>query len=317
MRTSLSRLLALTAILFTLPATAQEVLNGIAAVVNKDVITFAQVRELVGAREQTLQKTYSGEELVTKIKETRLAALNELIDRQLIIQDFKTAGFTIPAYVVEDRVGQIIREEFGGDRAAFLRTLEAQGFTLQRFKEQEEEKIVVQAMRQKNVQVNTVLSPQQVQAFFTAHSSEYETADQAKLRMIVLKGTDDLDAAKRTLEEIRQKIMAGAEFGRMAQMYSDDSTKESEGDWGWIDRNTLNEELTKAAFSLKPGETSPVIALGGSVYLLFVEARKYGGVKPLAEVRDDIEKKLLQERRQAAQEKWLKGLRAKAYIKIL
>ncbi len=162
-----------------------------------------------------------------------------------------------------------------------------------------------------------MLSPQQVESFYQQHKGEYETQDQVKLRMIVLKANDDIEAAKRTAGEIRQKIVGGAEFGRMAQMYSDDSTRESEGDWGWIDRSTLNEQLTKAAFSMKAGDTSEAIAIGDSAYLLFVEARKYGGVKPLAEVRDEIEKKLVQERRQEAQEKWLKSLRAKAYIKIL
>ena len=37
-------------------------------------------------------------------------------------------GAIIPDYVIDDRVQTIIREEFGGDRAAFIRTLQAQGF---------------------------------------------------------------------------------------------------------------------------------------------------------------------------------------------
>ena len=42
----------------------------------------------------------------------------------------------------------MIRQEFGGDRAAFVRTLQAQGFTVTRFKEIERDKIIIQAMRQ-------------------------------------------------------------------------------------------------------------------------------------------------------------------------
>ena len=41
-------------------APAQEVLDGIAAVVNQDVITFSQVRELVGAREKAGRETLKG-----------------------------------------------------------------------------------------------------------------------------------------------------------------------------------------------------------------------------------------------------------------
>src|SRR4028119_720407 len=70
-------------------ACAQEVLDGIAAVVNDQVITFSQVRDIVGAREATARDTLKGAAQVEKIKEIRLAALNDLIDRQLILQAFK------------------------------------------------------------------------------------------------------------------------------------------------------------------------------------------------------------------------------------
>ena len=54
------------------PAAPPEVLDGVAAVVNGDVITFSQVRELVSAREKALRSTYSGTQLAEKIKEDRM-----------------------------------------------------------------------------------------------------------------------------------------------------------------------------------------------------------------------------------------------------
>ena len=132
---------AFSLLLGRLPAVAQqqaEVLDGVAAIVNKDVITISQVRELIGSRERSLREVYSGHDLENKIKEMRLAALKDLVDRQLIIQEFRKMqekGANIPDYVVDDRVQTIIREEFGNDRAAFVRTLQAQGYTVTRFKE--------------------------------------------------------------------------------------------------------------------------------------------------------------------------------------
>ena len=38
------------------PGAAQDVLNGIAAVVNNEVITFSEVRELVGSKEQSIRQ---------------------------------------------------------------------------------------------------------------------------------------------------------------------------------------------------------------------------------------------------------------------
>ena len=308
----------------TVSAQQAEVVDGVAAIVNNDVITISQVRELVGARERAMREGYNGPDLADKIKEMRLGALKDLVDRQLIIQEFRAMqekGANIPDYVVDDRVQTIIREEFGGDRAAFIRTLQAQGFTLTRFKEIEKEKIIVQAMRQPKITDNFVVSPKQIQNFYDKNKTAYTIPEQVKLRMIVLReGGDDIIGAnkRQTAEEIRQKIVGGAEFERMAQMYSEDeATSDLGGDWGWVERNTLNEELTKAAFSLQAGETGPVMQIGDSFYILYVEARKNASLKPMAEVREEIERNLIQQERMKAQQRWIDTLRRKAYIKIM
>ena len=303
-----------------------EVIDGVAAVVNKDVITISQVRELIGSRERSLRESFSGSQLAAKITEMRAAALKDLIDRQLIIQEFKKMqekGANIPEYVIDDRVQSIIREEFGGDRSAFVRTLQAQGYTMTRFKEVEREKIIVQALRQSKVNENFVVSPNQIQSYYDKNKSSYALPEQIKLRMIVLRegaGSDVPGTGNKaqTAAEIRQKLASGAEFARMAEMYSeDDTTRDAGGDWGWIERNTLNEQLTKVAFSLRAGQVSDVVRVGDSYYIMVVDARKNAAVKPMGEVREEIERNLIQQERMKVQNRWLESLRKKAYIKIL
>ena len=307
-------------------AQGAEVIDGVAAIVNNEVITISQVRELIGTRERAMREAYNGPDLADKIKEMRLAALKDLVDRQLIIQEFRKMqekGANIPDHVVDDRVQSIIREEFGGDRAAFVRTLQAQGYTLTRFKEIEKDKIIVQALRQSKMTDSFVVSPNQIQAFYDKNRPAYSLPEQVKLRMIVLRegNTDDIISGankEQVAEEIREKLKTGAEFDRMAQMYSEDeATRDAGGDWGWVERTTLNEQLTKAAFRLKAGEISPIIKIQGSFYILTVEARKNAAVKPLGEVREEIEKTLMQKERMKSQQRWIDGLRQKAYIKIL
>lgn len=303
-----------------------EVIDGIAAIVNNDVVTISQVRELIGARERSLREIYTGSELEAKLNEMRLSAIKDLIDRQLILQEFKKLqekGASIPDYIVDDRVQAIIRQEFGGDRAAFVRTLQAQGFTLTRFKEIEKEKIVIQAMRQQKIDNNFVISPTQIQAYYDKNKQAYATPEQVKLRMIVIRegssgDVPDVGSKKELAEEIRDKVAKGAEFDRMAEMYSEDeTTQQVGGDWGWIERNTLNEKLTNVAFSLRPGEVSPVIAIENTYYIIMVEAKRIARIKPIGDVRDEIEKNLIQQERTKAQQRWLDTLRQKAYIKIL
>jgi peptidyl-prolyl cis-trans isomerase SurA len=293
------------------------IIDGIAAIVNGDIITYSQVRGLASAHERLLRQQYRGEELEKKIQEARKAALNDLIDRQLIVQSFHKEKFELPEHFVEQRMNDIIREDFGGDRATFIKTLQAQNYSLTEFKKLEMEKIIVAAMRSKNVKTITTISPTKVMDYYKAHRAEFTAKEQVKLRLVMIPthaAEGNAAAQKAIAEEILGKLADGAPFDRMAQMYSEDASRDSGGDWGWIDRKTLAPELEKVAFNLPPGRVSHVIELGPNYYILKVEEKRGGETPSFAKLRPDIEKKLIQEEQQRQQEIWLAGLRQKAYI---
>jgi peptidyl-prolyl cis-trans isomerase SurA len=303
-----------------LAAAEQEatVVDGIAAVVNGEVITYSQVRALSAPQERMLRQQYTGEELAKKLTELRQLAVKDLIDRRLVIQAFKKESFEIPDHLVDMRIQQIIRESFGGDRNTFVKTLEAQNYTLGEFKQKEMEKIIVGAMRGHNVKTNSIVSPTKIEEYYRKHRDEFTSKEQIKLRMIMISGQKDTASApaqKELAEEVLGKLASGAEFEQIAQMYSEDSTKENGGDWGWIERKTLAEPLEKFAFNMPVGRISNIVDYAGNYYILKVEDKHGGSTKSLTEVRADIEKKLVQEQAQEIQERWLASLRQKAYIK--
>jgi peptidyl-prolyl cis-trans isomerase SurA len=304
-----------------------QIVDGVAAVValgddknptKGEIITYSQVRELVAPREKVLRAQYTGDQLAAKFKEVREAALKDLIDRQLIIQAFKKENYQVPDHFVEQQLHDIIRENFGGDRNTFIKTLEAQNYTLGEFKKMETEKMIVQAMRSKNVKHNTVASPLKVEEFYKAHRDQFTSKEQVKLRMIMIPShaADGQAAAQKALaDEIFGKLANGAEFGHLAQIYSEDSTREQGGDWGWIERKTLAPPLEKVAFNLPVGKVSHVVDFSGNYYILKVDEKHGGDTKSLDQVRADIEKILVQQEAQDLQERWLASLRSKAYIK--
>ncbi len=300
------------------PTHGAESVNGIAAIVNNDVITYSEVRQLVEPRERLLRSQYSGAELNKKIIELRKGALQDLIDRQLIIQQFDKDHLEIPGFFVDERVKEVIKDSFGGDRNAFIKTMEAQNYSLSRFRTLEREKIIVQAMRSKNIKSNLMVPPAKVEDYYRSHRELFANKAQVKLRMIMIPGKGDAgpnDPQKSMAEEIRGKLITGADFDKMAQMYSEDSTRDLGGDWGWIDDKTLSPQLSEVAFKLKPGEISKVVSLSNNFYILKVEARQGGELRPLKDVRSEIEARLRQEQAQKLQEHWIASLRSKAYIK--
>jgi hypothetical protein len=87
MRPCLAVLLAVGALaqmpIFTVTAAEREatVVDGIAAVVNGEVITYSQVRALSAPQERMLRQQYTGAELAKKLTELRELAVKDLIDR--------------------------------------------------------------------------------------------------------------------------------------------------------------------------------------------------------------------------------------------
>jgi peptidyl-prolyl cis-trans isomerase SurA len=297
------------------------VIDGVAAVVNKDVITFSQVRIMTGGLENQMRVSQTGDALMEKVREVRLRAVNSLIDRQLMIQEFrKLKGASIPTHVVDDRITALIRDEFGGDRATFLKTIAAQGLTIEQLRKMEEEKIIVSAMRAREIKGEPMVPKSKVEAFYNEHKHEWTTNDEVKLRILkIFPGT--APASKRKMiDEIREKIVRGGDFGDLARLYSEDSTQEKSGDWGWVKRKELNPEMEQAVFRLQKGKVSEVLTLspGGATayYLLLAEDRKPGVTKPLSELRPQIERHLAQVERQKMEQGWIDRLRKKAYIKI-
>src|SRR5947199_9115492 len=163
-------------------AFAQEpmAVDGIAAVVNGDVITISQVRSLSAPREKQLRAQYTGQELEKQLKATWELALKDLIDRQLVLQAFKKEKYEIPDHFVEQRMHEIIRESFGGDRNTFIKTLEAQNYTLGEFRENELERIIVQGMRGKNVKRDLIISLPKIEVYYNKNSVEFTTKDKIK-----------------------------------------------------------------------------------------------------------------------------------------
>ena len=133
--------------------------------------------------------------------------------------------------------------------------------------------------------------------------------------MIVVAGKKHGDRAKALVAEIREKIVGGADFAEMAQIYSDGSQKTEGGDWGWVDRKVLREEVTDAAFLLEKGELSEAIELDDVFYLMQAVDKRSAHVRPLEEIREEIEKTLIAEEKTRLRVQWIGRLKEKSFVR--
>ena len=316
---NLLRFISLLAVVLMTPFLCPaDVVDGIEAVVADKVITFAQVEDYTRPVEETLRTQYAAEPDVyqRKLDAALHDSLEVLVERALILNNYETGGYNkLPDSLADQLVQDNIRERFG-DRVTMLKTLQAQGMTLEQYRKELLDRYIESGLRNENVQKTVIISPYKLETYYASHADEFKVADQVKLRMIVLnKASDDDTNAIELAREIARKVKAGAAFADVAGLYSQGSQQHVGGDWGWIDRSVLRKELSDVAFSLAPGQVSQPVDTTDAVYLMQAEETKAAHLKALADVRDDIEKKLQIEEQARLSKVWIDGLKKKTYIR--
>jgi parvulin-like peptidyl-prolyl isomerase len=290
--------IALLSVVLSAPLRAEfELNNGVAAIANSSVITVQDVRQASADIVDTYRRTYRNNPEVFDQK--RVSALTDkleqLIDWQLVLHDFKNLGGTIQESYIDDLIKERIREQFG-DRVTLTKTLQAQGITYETFRQRERERVINMIMERKNVREAVLISPAKIERFYQTNLHRFKLGDRVKLRMIVLNRPPaaSADGVCRLATDIRNKITDGAAFAEMASVYSEGPDKKNGGLFGWKEERELNKGLGEVAFALKQGECSSVLGLaraGDDSYWIYkydkagklVSGRKYTGREEFVE----------------------------------
>lgn len=303
----------------TAPAAQPALVNGIVAVVNETVITEKAAREFIEPAIVALERQpgITPQAYNERALEIYRDGLNQLVERQLTLDDFKASGYSFPEGIIEDFVQDRIRERYG-DRVKLIKTLEAQNMTYEQFRTDIREQFIVEQMNLKNISSAVIISPFKIETYYKEHQDEFKLPDQVRLRMIELRKRDGGDPAsvRQLAREIEAKLAAGAKFAEMASVYSEGSQRREGGDLGWVNRSVLRKEFADATASLKPGQRTGVIDLTDACFLLQVEEVKAAQVRPLNEVRDEIERTLLNQERTRLQKKYVERLKKKAFVRF-
>jgi parvulin-like peptidyl-prolyl isomerase len=255
-----------------------------------------------------------------ELAEVEKSALDDLIDRQLILAEFAKIGGSIKEQFIDDDINNLILQQFKGDRNSFVQELAKSGMTMKKFRDIRMKMMIVQLMRSRQAGRPLPPTPNEVEARYQKNIEKYRDKDMLKISTITIpRFTSSSTPAKqkKLAEEIRSKIVSGADFATMAKTYSEDSRKEDGGVWDWMDRKSMKKSMADAAFALKDGGVSKVLEDEAAFIIIYLEAKKLGTASPLDKVRTEIEKELNAERNKVQIEKWLESLRKKAVIRKL
>jgi peptidyl-prolyl cis-trans isomerase SurA len=297
--------------------------DGIVAIVEDKVITVDDVRHEIEPLMAQLQRDARNEaDFNQKFEQLQDSVIQTLIDKQLIIKEFHKHKEgedekKIPASFVDSRVAEVLNDQFDNDRSKFLAYLRARGETQNDFRKDQEDEIIYHYMREQQEKSESIVSPVRIEQFYKENKDQFFQEDSVHLRLIQLSRAngDSDDGLKAKANAILARFHSGEKFEDLAKEFSEDTKRTKGGDWSWMSRTNLKPEFADPLFVLKKGEaTQPIITPDGC-FILFVEDRKYAGIQPLDQVREQIEHILNTQMTQTSTEHWLERLRRNGYVK--
>ena len=294
-------------------------LDGYAAMVNEQVITVGEIFGMIQPVEWQLRETYSGRELEEKLAEAYENALNALIERALILEEYNSLEGNLPDRAVEDYLNGIIHERFEDDRNALLQALAEERMTYEEWRDEMRDRLVVSIMRRQEVTDQIAVSPSAVRAVYEERIDEYQQPEQVNVSVIVLnKGDTEEDQATKLkeAETILQRVKDGEDFAELARQFSEGTKASKGGNLGWLKPNSLRKELSDAVAGLNATDISDIIDTGNEYYIIMLEARKNAGVIPFESAKGEIEEELRQQEATRLYDAWIDRLKQKYYIKI-
>jgi peptidyl-prolyl cis-trans isomerase D len=159
----------------------------------------------------------------------------------------------------------------------------------------------------KDAESKVAISPSEIQRYYNTNLDQYRMPDRARVRHILIStppaGPDGKSDPK-AVEEARAKaagilkeIRAGGDFAELAKKNSQDpGSKDLGGELGWILKGQMVAEFEKVAFAQSPGQISDLVQSSYGFHIIQTEEKESARVKPLSEVKDDIEKTLRAEK---------------------
>lgn len=154
--------------------------------------------------------------------------------------------------------------------------------------------------------------------FFSSQTGERLRARHILIEVKSDASFKDKSAARKKVEDLRNRILKGADFGELAEKNSDDKGSAARGgDLGAFGRGQMVPSFEKAAFALGVGQVSDVVETQFGYHIIKVEEKRAATKLRFEDVEDDLKEYVFRSKAQETFEKFVKDLRKEASVKVL
>ncbi|MBX7143495.1 MAG: peptidylprolyl isomerase [Oligoflexia bacterium] len=294
--------------------------SGIAAVFNGKEIKISDLDAEIQRKPAFAMWQQVGSEDPVLLNRVRLAALNGMINRELLLATAKQSG-VINEKDIQGSVDQTVQGYGGKDKLTPL--LSSIGTNYEQFTSEIADDFRINAYIEKSLAKDVKVSEQDAKKAFDSESAKYTQGERIHVSHILIRldpsaSAQEDKAAQDKINELYKKASApNADFGAIAKESSQCPSAPQGGDLGVVDKGKTVPAFEQAAFSLKPGEVSKPVRTQFGYHIIKV-SEKFAAEKPdFTKSRALVEKDLLQKKKTELVEAKVNELRASAQIKIM
>lgn len=283
-------LLTATALISTAfaPAALAQTGQGIAAIVNEDIITTYDLRQRV----LFILATTGVERDEATLRRIQSQALRNLIDEELQMQESRKFDQTIADDEVHDSVVQLVSRN-GLQPEDVEQQLAGVGVTMNTLEDQVRSEIAWQRIMGGLFGSRIRISDAQIDETHSRLSAS-ATKPSYHVAEIYIEASPEIggqDGAMQGATAMIQQAKQGAPFQLLAQQFSSSPSAAKGGDVGWVNEGELREEIDSVIQTMEKGQISTPIEVPGGVYVVALVDKRISNpdtLYKLQQVRVDL-----------------------------
>jgi parvulin-like peptidyl-prolyl isomerase len=302
-----------------------EIIEQVLVKVNGDIITksefeLRQVAELRN-RPELANVTPNSPELQKAIAQVTPDLILSAVDELLLIQRGRELGYAPGDEQFKQIVENIKKQNNLEDEERFQAALKQENMTMTDLRRNLERQMLVSRVQQVDI-MDKISVTEEEKTYYDAHRQQFTTPSDITLREILVEVPQDArgvnvaqdDAVRDKAEEIRKRLLAGEPFPKLAGEVSTSSSKTNGGLIGPISYEEIAPSLQQLLDKMQIGDITELLRTQRGYQILKLEARTPTKIRAFDEAREDIARKVAEEKSRGEMVKYVDRLREQATI---
>jgi peptidyl-prolyl cis-trans isomerase SurA len=255
---------------FLPPASSSaHVIDSIAVVVNDDVITKNEIAARLRSIEARMK---AGNAPMPETADLQRQVVEAMIVERAQMQLAKEMGVKVDDQQLDRAIGRIAEQQ-KLSLQEMRNQMEKEGMTYATFREEIRNEIIMQRLREHEVDNKIQISDAEVDTYLAAEKAAVGDQVEINIAQILVRipenaSPEQIATRKARADEVARQLRTGADFAKTAATYSDAPDALKGGEIGWRDPNRLPPLFAEALAKLTPGQVTAVMRSNTGFHLI-------------------------------------------------